>query len=140
MIWWTYRTFSGGLRMRFSDAAGDIQKPIISIDYLADVIGHTINLKAICHRHKNCICWVRSKASQNSRLQIVERFVSWGAIGRMQSASDHAASAAEIKVVDFGMRVRFIRWQSAVVSAQSLWIQIIYLFCVWERQCIYIYV
>ncbi len=99
---------SGGLRMRFSDAAGDIQKPIISIDSLADATGRTINVKAICHRHKNCTCWVRSKASQNSRLQILERLVSWGALGRMQSASDHAASAAEIKVVDFGMRVRFM--------------------------------
>jgi len=63
-----------------------------------------LNLKALCRRHKSCVCWVTCRASAEEAT-LEKDLVKWLAVGATVSANEHAASAHNIKV-QYGMRPR----------------------------------
>ncbi len=63
-------------------------------------------LKAVCHKHKNCVCWISEKCLTEAAPESpLEKLARWGEDGCGQSHAQHQQAAQELKRV-CGMRVR----------------------------------
>ena len=62
-------------------------------------------MKATCHLHPKCVCWVSKAVSGEQRLPLLKDLIKWGASGRALSEHGHYNAARQVKM-NWGMKVK----------------------------------
>ena len=107
-----FSNHSKGGVWRFSDLGHDAGQLALQVHCIVRSHDSSMTLKATCMRpgSKNkddrCVCWVTKAVSGDARLELLNRYMEWGAWGRNCAVKDEHKKLSDDIKRSYGMKIK----------------------------------